>query len=309
MARVFETGWRREPRRYAAFIALDFKNGVIRKCSCDPRKLASYFVTSPLPFETTPAFFRPEVLLRYKADPDKYLLSEHSITCRNAWSLETYGINDAGQVHSYLIYLSRLPYSEQVYWQSFNERPRAPLAEATYRRDFLGEFVSDNNPLHELKRELRELGDVAPALWKCKDQRLFTRVHLPVTSGEAEWSGEIFELAKLMNEGFETGYLRTKAVEAGIAGTEKLQAIGLIERLLRKAGWQEDAIEPIVEPLKEVQLLRSKLKGHASGASTRRIVADILRRHESYGNHFKSLAKASAASVRRVRECALGGQL
>jgi hypothetical protein len=107
---------RAEGKQYATFVAHDWKNNVIREISCDPHCLASYFVESDLPFETSPAFFKPEVLRKYKADTEKYTLEERSISCRQAWHLETYDINEAGQVHTYLIYLSRLPYQEQLYW-------------------------------------------------------------------------------------------------------------------------------------------------------------------------------------------------
>jgi hypothetical protein len=309
MLRLMASGWRQKPKRYASFIAQDFKNQVVRRCSCDPRKLASYFITSPLPFETTPTFFRREVLLKYKSDPDKYQLSDHAITCRNAWHLETYGINDAGQVHSYLAYLSRLPYSEQLYWQSFNEVPRAPISETTYRREFLGEFVADENPLLNLKKELRKLNEKAPALWTCKDERLFETVHLPVTSSEREWSGEILELSKLMVEGLEVAYLRRKAVEAGVAEVEKMGSIALGEAVLRRKGWEDDAVNSIVAPLREIQMLRTKLRGHASGRGTRSIVAKIINRHGSYAAHFGWLTSESEASIRRLIECADRGLL
>jgi hypothetical protein len=88
-------------RQYTTYIAHDWKHGIVRECSCDPKQLGNYFVQSDLPFEISPVFFRPEVLLKYKADSDKYEIQARSITCRNAWHLETYDVNDAGQVHTY----------------------------------------------------------------------------------------------------------------------------------------------------------------------------------------------------------------
>jgi hypothetical protein len=86
------------------------KNGVIREISCAPGATANYFTESDLPFELSPAFFSPEVLRKYKADSDKYSLAGRSISCRCAWSLQTYDVNEAGQVHTYLVYLRNLPY-------------------------------------------------------------------------------------------------------------------------------------------------------------------------------------------------------
>ena len=309
MLRMMAAGWRRRSKKYVSFIALDFKNRRIRKCSCNPRRLASYFISSELPFETTPAFFKPEVLLKYKSDPDKYQLTDRSISCRNAWHLQAYGLNDAGQVHSYLVYLGRLPYSEQLHWQSFNERPKSGLSEATYRREFLGEFVEDDNPLRRLKRALQELGKQAPSLWKCKDDRLFGTIHPPVTASEKEWSAEIVELAKLMVEGFETAYLRNKARTLGVKDPEKLASIALIEGILNAQGWEEDAVRPIVDPLKEVQRLRTRLGSHASGVGARPIVAEAIKRHGSLPAHFRALASESESAVRQLIDYAARGVL
>jgi hypothetical protein len=112
-----------EEKQYASFITHDWRHDEIREISCAPGATASYFDDSDLPFEISPVFFKPEVLLRYKADRDKYSFSGRSIYCRGSWSLETFDINDAGQVHTYIRYLGYLPYEEQLYWRSYNEPP------------------------------------------------------------------------------------------------------------------------------------------------------------------------------------------
>lgn len=62
----------RTNREYASFIAQDFKNNTIREISTAPGATANYFTESDLPFETSPVFFRPDVLQKYKGDTDKY---------------------------------------------------------------------------------------------------------------------------------------------------------------------------------------------------------------------------------------------
>ena len=93
-----------EAKQYATFIAHDWKNKRIAEISCAPSCLANYFTESELPFEITPAFFRPEVLSKYKSDREKYNLESRSVSCRGSWQLETFDINAAGQVHTYLIF-------------------------------------------------------------------------------------------------------------------------------------------------------------------------------------------------------------
>jgi hypothetical protein len=144
----------REAKQYASFIAYDWKHKIVREYSCDPSELGNYFVESDLPFETSPVFFKPEVLSKYKQDPDKYNVKQRSINCRGAWSLKTYDINEAGQVHTYLVYLGYLPYKEQLYWKSFNEPPKASISKRAITTDFMGEWDTSYNPLESLESVL-----------------------------------------------------------------------------------------------------------------------------------------------------------
>ena len=91
-----------------------------------------------MPFELSPAFFRPEVLLKYKADRDKYTVDEvrQFISCRGAWGLESHDVNDSGQVHAYLCYLRHLPYQEQLHWKSHNEEPKGTISKRAFENDF-----------------------------------------------------------------------------------------------------------------------------------------------------------------------------
>jgi hypothetical protein len=138
---------RRNPsmRQYAIFKAIDLKTKERIEVSADPRGLSNYFQPeSTLPLEMSPAFFRAEVLQRYKSDSDKYDLHDRSITCRGTWSLRTYDANKEGQVHTYLRYLGELPYTEQVYWQAFNEWPKGGLSESVQsRRTLRASFISN----------------------------------------------------------------------------------------------------------------------------------------------------------------------
>lgn len=141
----------RSKRKYAAFKIYDRKNDINVETSCAPEFLSNYFQTSELPWEISPAFFRPEVLHRFKADPEKYTLDDRSIGCRNAWYLKTYDINEAGQVHTYIGYLANLPYEEQLYWQSFNEWPKGSISERAHQTDIVGEWHLEYEPLSALK--------------------------------------------------------------------------------------------------------------------------------------------------------------
>jgi hypothetical protein len=67
-------------KQYEKFIALDWKNNEVKEFTCDPKELSNYFEQSDKPFEISPAFFKPEVLLKYKQDPEKYTLNDIFLT-------------------------------------------------------------------------------------------------------------------------------------------------------------------------------------------------------------------------------------
>lgn len=66
-----------EKGKYCKFIIFDWKNKrLLKDYSINPKKFANYFQQSNLPFETSPIFFKAEVLDKYKNNPDKYDLSK-----------------------------------------------------------------------------------------------------------------------------------------------------------------------------------------------------------------------------------------
>ncbi len=143
-------GWfGQKNKQHVEFVAYDWRNVRIAKISTDPSATANYFNCKGnlLPYELSPAFFRPEVLLKYKADRDKYTVGERDVSCRAAWHLEGIDVNEAGQVHAYICYLRRLPYAEQLHWLSFNEPPKAGISNRAVINDFEGEFVTFMEPL------------------------------------------------------------------------------------------------------------------------------------------------------------------
>ena len=78
----------------------DLSHTLLENISTDPSATTNYFEANKnsLPYEVSPAFFRPEVLLKYKADREKYTINEEHrlISCRGGRELRTYDINEAG---------------------------------------------------------------------------------------------------------------------------------------------------------------------------------------------------------------------
>jgi hypothetical protein len=293
---------RDEDGQYASFIAHDWKNKVVREISCAPGATANYFTKSDLPFELSPAFFRPEVLMKYKADSEKYRLDGRSISCRGAWHLETYGVNEAGQVHTYLVYLRYLPYEEQLHWKAYNEPPKGPISKRAIKTDFEGSWDFEYDPLNSIKDMVRELHRKQVPWWTLRSEKLVDQVHYPVTASADEWANEILLLDQLLVEGFETKWLRQKAGSLGRRPDPKFGSLKLLEECLIGVGFGPDDAQKAIAPLKTAHDLRSKLKGHASGDEAVAIKKQVLKNHGSFQQHFRYLSAECDEAIRAIAE-------
>jgi hypothetical protein len=287
-------------RQYATFIAHDWKHGVVKECSCSPEQLGNYFVESDLPFETTPAFFRPEVLLKYKADAEKYRISDRSITCRGAWHLQSYDISETGQVHTYLVYLQNLPYQEQLYWKSFNEPPKGPISKRAFKTDFEGSWHIEYEPLNSLKAAVRDLRKQPIRWWRLRSDKLLEQLQYPATTSPDEWGNDLLLLDQLIVEGLQSKWLRNKASDLGRNPDPKFGSIKLTEECLLGLGLEEREAKGIVAPFKTAQELRTKLKGHAAGGDALRIRKEAVEIYGSFRNHFRALCGHLDESMRRL---------
>jgi hypothetical protein len=251
-------------RLYAKFKIYDRKNNVNVETSCAAEFISNYFQKSELPWEISPAFFRPEVLHRFKADPEKYTFEDRSISCRNAWYLKTYDINEAGQVHTYIGYLAKLPYEEQLYWQAFNEWPKGPISARAHQTDIVGDWHREYEPLSTLKNTISLMDKSSPSWWKPRGEALSNAVRYPATDSVKEWGDEILALDQYLVEGFLLKPLREIA-EAGNRPIEQNWApLRVLQEVLSGKGCTEDEAKSLVLPMQRLHALRTEVRGHAT---------------------------------------------
>lgn len=291
-----------EPKQYASFITVDWKNGITAEIPCAPDSLSNYFTKSSLPLELSPAFFKPEVLLKYKSDREKYKLNGYSISCRGAWYLKSYGINDAGQVYAYLCDLNRLPYSEQLHWKAFNESPKAGLPERTIATDFLGRWPDEEDPLMRLRTLLSKLSKQDIGWWTLKGDNSLESLNFPYSNSTDEWEEEILNLDQVMIEGFNEKWLKKKTAELGILTDPSFRSLKLIEELLLGFGYEEDHAKSIMSPFREIHNLRSKLKGHTSGEEAALLRKNALIQFRSYYMHYRNLISECIESLEILKD-------
>lgn len=290
----------RSKKKYASFKIYDRKNNIKIETSCAPQFLSNYFQKSELPWEISPAFFRSEVLHRFKADPEKYSLEDRSISCRSAWFLKSYDINEGGQVHAYIGDLAKLPYEEQLYWQSFNEWPKGPISRRAFQTDIIGEFFLEHEPLSSLKSIILKLDAAPPLWWKKRGEQLADAVHYPATDSVKEWSDEILALDQFLVEGFLIKPLRNIANEQGCNIEEKWGSLRVLQEIFSVNKKNKNNTKDLLHPLQRLHALRTEVKGHS--ATDKKREAELKARSDfgSLRKHFISLVSDCEETLKIV---------
>ncbi|MFC2027222.1 hypothetical protein ACFLU3_00910 [Chloroflexota bacterium] len=260
-----------EESKYINCIVHDWKNRrVLKDYSLDPRNFANYFTASDLPFDTSPIFFKAEVLDKYKNNPDKYNLTERTISCRGGWYLQSYDVNKYNQVHTYAVYLARLPYREQLHWLQYNEEPKGTISKRAFQTDFEAEFPDEKSKLQQLQESLERLGNLKVGtegytIWSPKGgswDSASKGLYYVNSENPNQWHDFIIAFANVTNEGFQIKPLKNIALSFG-NDDERLGTLGLIKFIL-KASNNEDQIPIIHGILNELQTKRGKGKAHGT---------------------------------------------
>ncbi len=266
------------PKKYENFIINDFKNSKIVEWSCAPEMLDNYYKDTGKPFETSPAFFNPEVLSKYKNNHEKYEVRERGIHCYGSWSLKSYSINDEGQVHAYIYCLGQLPYKEQLHWKQYNEEPKAWISQVAYNTDFLAEFDEEASTLRAIKQKLAKfppyyLDKEKFVLWAPKGgdiDVLLNQVHPVITEIKKEYRDYLLNLTILVIDGLEE-----KTIRNLVQADEKTKTMECLEILLKS--WGSQSTNTIMKALRALQRKRSKYAGHGGGKIDFNMKADSLK--------------------------------
>lgn len=258
-----------EEREYEDFLIHDWKNDQVIKWSSNPQQLGNYFVPSDLPFETSPAYFRHEVLSKYKNDQDKYEIQNRKIYCRGTWDLR-YGLNDANQVFVYIIDLSGLPITEQLYWKAFNEKSKARIPKSIFETDFEGKWTKQYNPLNSLKNSLNKIPNIKiknielpiwawPKTHKTKNIDALNNL----ISSKKDWETQVDILHKNIIEGLKEKNIKKLSNELDCEEKD-FRSIKQLERCLEKVNIEKNMIDMIINPFKELNYYRSEIISHTS---------------------------------------------
>ena len=251
------------PRQYASFLIWDFERKRDIEWPADESKLGNYFTTTGLPQATSPVFFKPDILLAYRSEPERFRIDSHEIACRGAWSLP-YHINEAGQVHAYICDLARLPHEEQLRWKAHNEKRKGGIAERAWVQDFRAEFSEEYDPvdsLHEVARAFPSIKgkDHEVVLWRAGGD--LDQVGLVVTRSPKEFQDQILTLTKVVVEGLVARNINKMSKQMKCRD-DKLGSVKQLQRLMEKLGVDDDTREEITVPLASLHGVRSSTAAH-----------------------------------------------
>ena len=262
------------------FTAYDWRNDQTIKISTGPS-------ATPDSFELAVVCFRPEVLLRYKGDSDKYTIDEkfRTITCRGGWQIK-YDTNEAGQVFIYFAHLKLLPGNEQQYWKLFNEKPKTGLPERAFVRDIAGQGA-EATPVVKMLITLEEWDSGNVPWWKLGKGRFLTDVNTPYDDNRDEWAQAFKNLVKLVVEGFGVTPIRKKLQELDIDFDEDDRSIALLEKLV--FGVEDFAGGARLVGLRTAQEVRTQVNAHRPGRKAAEIENKAKRQHGSFAAHFQSV--------------------
>ena len=267
-----------EEEREVSFIVGVNEDGENVEYTSDPDRLGNNFGGNPeAPHYLTPIYFRREVLAKYFAEPERYMVSDGCLSCIELWSCQIDN-NLESVVVVFLGDLGRdLPYEERLHWRQFNIPPEGGISESNLRRSFLSQFTEPKAVDLVFKGEYERFS----ADWTAKfgwpfflplapgDAHLANIIRIPVTNSQGEMDEQVLCLTKLLVDSLNERELANAAssLPEGAKGIAKLDAFF-------KASGYDDG-EAIVQLLKDLQLLRSTGSGHRKGSAYDKTVAKI----------------------------------
>lgn len=299
-------GQSKREKSYLEFIIGAEDAGSSIKFTCDPKQLSNYFGKNPgAPHFLTPVYFRPEVLAKYYAAPQKYSVEDGHLRCGGLWILKM--DNDHQDcVMVFLGYLGQtLSENEQAYWLSFNFPPDGrKMSKTTYRRGFLAEFTDPSQPdlvlKHQYGRFNRAFRDSYG--WNFflplhdDDEHTLVSLRTLASDSQAEFDSQLIALTKVLVDS-----LNEKQIAKELATLEEgNKGITKLEKFFSERGL--DAFDSHIKFLRVLQDLRSKSAAHRKGSSYEKLIRELQMDDDGQQKVFAELLKAGCELLQYLRE-------
>ena len=266
-----------EEPEYVEFIVDVDENGNDVSHTCNPYKLGEYpGENSDVAWKLSVVYFRKQVLDKYYSESSKYTVSD-SIVCCGLWSMKIDN-HDPDKVCVFLDELGiHLPYEEQLHWRANNIPPSGGVSETFYRRMFLGEWASSDQPDLLFKQSYEQLHKACDRClgWQLLkpldsgDEYRFQRLRVPVNDEQCHFDDLVQDLQTVLIESIDVKGLKRLLPVAEKVNLKGKQSIEVLKEVLSFHS-VEDA-DYRVSFLQKLQTLRSKGSGHRKGSSYEKI--------------------------------------
>lgn len=247
-----------KPENYPEFITGENPDGSFERFTCDESKLSNYFGANPgAPLYLTPVYFKPDVLDKYRKNPEVFSVTERKLSCGYAWGVEIDNVNPK-RVMVYLGDLgTKLPESERTHFLEYEMSPTGQsISTEAIKNDFYGMSTDPTGPISRFRKAYTDFVDA----WKQtfhfelfrehhpQDRDLMGMIHIPASNSSEEFNSVILNTTKLLID-----YIDGSKLDSKEDGT-----INKLEDFLEREG-----INVSLSPLRVLQRIRSTGIAHS----------------------------------------------
>jgi hypothetical protein len=270
----------------------------------NPDDLANYFGANPdSPHYLTPVYFRRDVLNKYYADTDRYVVEDGYLRCAGLWGVRIDN-DQGGHVMVFLGDLGRdMPVDEARYWRSFNiAPPEEGPSETLVRRAFYAQFADPQSVELRFPRVYAKTSKTWEEAfgWPLfkplheDDSHVLHKLHMPFGDTASEFDEQILYLAKLLVDS-----LNEEALDETVEKRKADKGLAKLERMLDGLGVPN--ARTLLKPFADVQGLRSRGAAHRKGSDF-----DITTALGGSGRQagFETLMQSAVVALEALRDIA-----
>jgi len=302
----------RGAKKYVDFIIGIKGDGEEILYTCNPGKLSNFFGANPgAPNYLIPVYFRKEVLDKYYRQPSKFSIEDSYLRCGSLWGLQIDN-HHPDKVCVWLGDLGRdLPYSEQLYWRSFNIPPSGCISSTYYNRQILAEFTDSDRPEHiffSLYTKLMQLSqdilgwNLLLPLTK-EDEYHLHSIRIPSTDEQKDFDELILALTKIFVDS-----LNERELNHFLSQDEVNEIVGSISRLEKILAKKNVGVyQPHIKFLRNLQNYRSAGSAHRKGKNYKKIAKELNIPNSSLPVVFEGILNKSNDFLRFLIDCINNG--
>jgi hypothetical protein len=296
-----------EKRCLDFIIGVDNEDNDIEE-TCNEKELSSFFVNTGKANYLTPVYFKNEVLQKYYQNPRRYTVSPGYLHSLDMWGV-SFDINKSNLVHVWLGDLGRLPYEEQLHFRQYNVRPSGGITTEFYDTQILAKFSETKEPIHLLKKSLKEVNKSSLEKLGFKifqeltddDAHAYKTIHVPTTNEPKELDEQLIYLSKILSDSIDKAKIKSRIIWRPSTPEEDTH-LRFLEKLLEETfGVENTKTSEIVQPLRLLQRLRSQSAAHRKSTEFRDTLSKLGLDNKTPKQVFEIIVSSLVGSLTSIK--------